>query len=191
MLSRRWDRIIENPAFGIYEFPLFTEEYCQMLTEEVNEWGNWKGLYHPDKPEGDKHYATTDVYIGELQYNQTDLFREHVDKIHRFVSPIIRNLWDWTPGWFHPSFVARYEYGTQQTALEAHSDASIVTVSVQLDDGYTGGGTFFVDQEYVTQKRVGWCQIHPGRLTHRHGAMPITSGKRHLLVTWLTDNEQQ
>ena len=50
---------------------------------------------------------------------------------------------------------------------------------------FTGGGTRFINPDVSVQGKKGWATIHPGRLTHYHEGLPITSGKRFIFVSFV------
>jgi len=37
----------------------------------------------------------------------------------------------------------------------------------------------------VASTRRGWALIHPGRLTHLHEGLPVTKGKRYIMVSFV------
>ena len=73
-----------------------------------------------------------------------------------------------------------------QKELTPHHDASTYIINIALNNKYEGGGCRFIRQNYknVGQK-VGTAVIHPGRLTHYHEALAITSGERYILISFI------
>ena len=76
-----------------------------------------------------------------------------------------------------------------QEFLRPHHDASVYTVNIALneaDTDYVGGGCRFIrQQKKLTHIPVGFSSIHPGRCTHYHEGLPITSGTRFILVSFI------
>ena len=73
-----------------------------------------------------------------------------------------------------------------QSELKAHHDASTYTLNICLSDTFEGGGCRFIRQDKtVINKKIGYCTMHPGRVTHYHEALPITSGERYILVSFV------
>ena len=49
-----------------------------------------------------------------------------------------------------------------------------------------GGGCRFVRYNCsVTQTRLGWTFMHPGRLTHYHEGLTVTGGTRYIMVSFI------
>ena len=85
------------------------------------------------------------------------------------------------------SFVVKYSMDGQKH-LRPHHDASSYTINVALNDQseYTGGGTHFIVNDYKKiGAPIGTMLIHPGRCTHYHSGLPITSGERYILVGFI------
>ena len=84
-------------------------------------------------------------------------------------------------------FVVKYEMGGQQHLSPHHDSASyslVITLNRPNID-FEGGGTRFVKQNVMTQGKKGYCTLHPGRLTHYHEGLPITKGKRFIMVSFV------
>ena len=72
-----------------------------------------------------------------------------------------------------------------QKELKPHHDAAVHTTVTCLNSEFEGGGTHFIRQKYVhNPKKRGLTSIHPGRCTHYHEGLPITSGKRYILISF-------
>jgi procollagen-lysine,2-oxoglutarate 5-dioxygenase len=86
------------------------------------------------------------------------------------------------------NFVVRYRPG-EQDHLKPHHDSSTYTMNIALnrpDEDFEGGGCRFVRYECsVTKTRKGWAMIHPGRLTHYHEGLKVTSGTRYIMVSFI------
>ena len=49
-----------------------------------------------------------------------------------------------------------------------------------------GGGCRFLRYNcQVTDTRIGWSFMHPGRLTHYHEGLPVTWGKRYIMISFI------
>ena len=83
------------------------------------------------------------------------------------------------------NFMARYTTD-KQSHLSLHHDFSHVTMVVKLNDEFDGGGTWFPKYKTLSNpKTVGTATLHPGMLTHLHGARPINAGKRYISVSFM------
>ena len=58
---------------------------------------------------------------------------------------------------------------------------------IALDTSFAqGGGCRFIRYNCsVTDLRVGWSLIHPGRLTHYHEGLYVTNGTRYIMVSFV------
>ncbi len=99
-------------------------------------------------------------------------------------------------------FVVRYRLD-EQTFLRPHHDASTYSIDLAMNErgvDFTvspnnnnkpnlhcqGGGVRYVRYNCsVLDHEVGWSLIFPGRLTHLHEGLPITSGVRYVGVAFI------
>ena len=82
-------------------------------------------------------------------------------------------------------FIVKYSMDGQKH-LEPHHDSSTYTLNLCLNNDFEGGGCRFVRQNFIlNNKNIGYACIHPGRLTHYHEGIQITSGKRLILVCFI------
>jgi predicted 2-oxoglutarate/Fe(II)-dependent dioxygenase YbiX len=72
-----------------------------------------------------------------------------------------------------------------QRDLRLHSDLSLVTGSVKLNDDYTGGDLYFPRQKFSNKDvPVGKCILFPGQVTHSHTSKELESGTKFSLTIW-------
>ena len=51
---------------------------------------------------------------------------------------------------------------------------------------FKGGGTYFPKFKHLANpKEIGMCTLHPGNITHKHGARPVTKGTRYVVVSFI------
>ncbi len=172
-----WDLMVDDLGDNIYELPLFTPKFCKeaiALAEAKDEWTI------------DRHefYPTNDVLLPELGLN--DIYNRVLDEVIRPLSIHLWNLegssWD---SFSNENFMARYTT-TRQSHLSLHHDRSHLTLVIKLNDEFSGGGTWFPKyQKLINPEVVGTSSLHPGMVTHRHGARPITMGKRYIIVSFI------
>jgi predicted 2-oxoglutarate/Fe(II)-dependent dioxygenase YbiX len=78
----------------------------------------------------------------------------------------------------------RYSMDTQRT-LGHHTDASLVTGSVKLNDDYEGATLIFPRQNVTNRDiPVGKMILFPGQVTHGHYVDPLTSGTKYSATFW-------
>jgi len=82
-------------------------------------------------------------------------------------------------------FIAKYESSGQRSLAE-HEDGSPWSFVLALNDGFSGGGTQFVELEGkpIMNASVGGAIGFCGR--NRHCGQPITSGVRYILAGFLS-----
>ena len=70
-------------------------------------------------------------------------------------------------------------------SLKLHTDASLVTGSVKLNDDYEGGILEFPRQG-ITNKDIpiGKCILFTGQVTHPHTSTELLSGVKYSLTIW-------
>ena len=172
-----YDLMIDDMDNNIYEFPLFTEKFCKeavALAETLDKWTL------------DRHefYPTNDVLLPEIGLDHI-----YMRVLREVVYPICIHLWRLDgQGWstmYSENFMARYTMD-RQSHLSLHHDFSHVTMVVKLNDEFEGGGTWFPKYKTLSNpKKVGTATLHPGMVTHLHGARPITAGKRYICVSFM------
>jgi len=162
----------------IYSFPLWTPLFCETLinaAEKANKYNNDRHAFYP----------TTDVLINDIGYGG---FWKQVLK--KYVHPLCCYVWKIDKGsdvMISEDFLIKYTPDTQ-SGLRIHNDFSLFTVCVTLNRDFEGGGTAFPRQNTKWVGEVGQATIHPGRLTHPHGGVPITKGKRFITVSFCWDD---
>jgi len=180
ILRREWELVIDEVGpqhSNVFEFPLFNQAFCDMvigLAEERNAWMT------------DRHraYPAVDVELGSLGIGEM-----YTRVIHDFVAPIAKSIWslegDWVDQPYAENFMIRYRK-EDQNHLYLHHDWSHWTMGVRLNGEFEGGGTYFQRLGMtMTPKRNGNAFIHPGMVTHRHGARPVWDGTRYILISFM------
>ena len=82
------------------------------------------------------------------------------------------------------NFIIKYSM-EKQGFLSLHHDQSVLSSVLTLNEDFEGGGTFFYRQQKTIVCKTGEMSLHPGMISHRHGAKPISSGTRYVLVSFL------
>ena len=173
--SKEWDLIIDETAQDIYSWPLLEPFFCSEIINVAEFYGKWKTDRH-------EFYPTRDMPLSDIGVDETynKILKEYVYEaaIHKW------NLEGkkWKDLKFE-NFIVKYE-PNKQAHLSLHHDSSKITAIVALNDGFEGGGTYFERQKVLLKNQVGHVSIHPGNITHRHGARPVTGGVRYTLVTF-------
>lgn len=175
---------------GIYTFPLFSETFCKEIMKLSEDYGKWsKGKDEHNDPRLGKNYyenvPTVDIQLFEL-----GLDKQWKEMVFSYIAPVAGVLYNnYKTKDINLAFVVKYHY-QDQASLAPHHDASTYTINVALNRGngidYDGGGCRFVRQNFVLKNQEpGMCSIHPGRLTAYHEGLPVTSGTRYILVSFI------
>lgn len=165
----------------VYEFPLFSEKYCDWLIEYANEKKKWK-IYAKDR-----RYGRTQVTLKRLN---PWIYNYHKQTVWKVVSIMTYGLFQFVPKTLVSSFLIKYSMGMpdKYKGMGLHHDTdSLLSMTINLNDGYNGGGLSFVrypDQVVLGQK--GWGVLFAGNPIMAHQAHPITSGERYVCVYWIS-----
>jgi hypothetical protein len=150
-----------------------TPTMCSDLIELSDKHGGWDSL------KDDKFPAR------EIRLKALGLWEEMERHWKKYLYPVIENYW-WPMEMYgmRDAFVMRYSLDTQKS-LALHTDASLVTGSVKLNDDYEGADLVFPRQNYSNKDiPVGKCLLFPGAVTHGHACTELTSGVKYSLTMW-------
>ena len=181
--TKEWDLIVDEPFINTFSFPLFTPEFCRMVREEAESSNSWTVNRH-------ENYPTTDMVLQTIGMH--DIYME---VLKEYVMPLSIYMWALEgKGWdilSSENFLARYTPDTQGH-LSIHHDMSDITCLVQLSsfDEYEGGGTYFRRQKELVKNEIGYVTLHPGNITHKHGARAVTDGTRYIIVSFMRNTER-
>ena len=155
-----------------------TESMCDSIIELSERHGGYKN------DEGD------DVPGQEIRLHEIGLSEKLEFHWKKCVAPILHEE-------FHPcnyygvrdAFIIKYTMEGQRD-LRLHSDASLVTGSVKLNDSYTGGELYFPRQDLSNKDiPVGDCILFPGQVSHPHTSKELKSGTKFSLTIWTKRNK--
>ncbi|XP_051490132.1 2-oxoglutarate and iron-dependent oxygenase domain-containing protein 2 isoform X2 [Apus apus] len=169
----------------IYRLPVFTEEFCQALVEEL------ENFEQSDMPKGRPNTMNKyGVLLNELGMDETFItpLRE------KYLRPITALLYPDLGGSAldsHKAFVVKYSLH-EDLDLSSHYDNSEVTLNVSLGKDFTEGNLYFGDFRQDPTPVPKYLEIEhvaAQGLLHRggqiHGALPIASGERWNLIVWM------
>ena len=163
----------EEVAPEILVTDFMTESQCQRYIQASERLGRW------DELDGDKFPAQ------EIRLKEIGLWKEISEQWSDKLSKICEKHW-------HPeaylglrdAFTMRYSMETQ-TELGLHTDASLFTGSVKLNNNYAGAELVFPRQEFTNKDvKVGQCILFPSMVTHGHKVLPLRGGKKYSLTMW-------
>ncbi|KAM7427333.1 Procollagen-lysine [Porites harrisoni] len=177
----------EQPCPDVFWFPIVTETFAKHLVEEMENFGDWSGGKHEDKrlSGGYENVPTDDIHMNQISFE-----REWLHFLKQYIVPVNGRIF---PGYHSEgraimNFVVKYD-PNRQYYLRPHHDSSTYTINMALSRpgiDYGGGGCRFIRYNcQVTETRIGWSFMHPGRLTHYHEGLPVTWGKRYIMVSFI------
>lgn len=173
---------VEIPHY-IYNINFFTEAFCEALIqkcEQCNTWSNGSVL-DTRLQGGIEIVPTIDIHLNQIG------FRKLWDTIlNTYIAPTISKFYlNYLTKGTNIVFVVKYDMEGMKE-LSAHHDSSSYSINVALNDTYDGGGTHFVMQnKSIIKQKKGSLTFHPGKCTHYHKGLPITSGVRYILVGFI------
>ena len=180
--TKEWELIIDEPFDNCFSMPLFTQEFCEKIREEAEHSNAWTTDRH-------EFYPTTDMLLEVIAMD-----RIYYQILHEYVMPASYHAFSLNGnGWTDmqsEDFLAKY-VPTAQGHLSLHHDASNITALVTLSnfDEYQGGGTYFSHQKKLIKEKQGYVSIHPGNITHKHGARATTKGTRYIIVSFMKNSQ--
>jgi GR25 family glycosyltransferase involved in LPS biosynthesis/glycosyltransferase involved in cell wall biosynthesis len=180
VVDKQWDLVCDEPIDHVHCVRFFSEKFCEYIREEAEATGQWTTDRH-------EFYPTTDMLLDVLGFN--DIYN---DLIIKYFMPMAINRFGldgvpWTR-MYSENFIAKYTPDTQ-AQLAIHHDASDITTLVNLskpDVEFEGGGTWFPKYKKLYRPPQGSVSIHPGNITHKHGARVVLSGSRYILVSFMS-----
>lgn len=179
---------IAQPCPDVYWFPLMKPRFCKEFIEIMEAYGEWSDGTNKD-PRLDGGYEN--VPTRDIHMKQVGLEAHWLEVLRLYIRPVQELVFT---GYFHDppraimNFVVRYK-PDEQPSLRPHHDSSTYTINVALNRpgiDYEGGGCKFIRYNCsVTDTRLGWTLMHPGRLTHYHEGLPVTKGTRYIMISFV------
>lgn len=169
---------IEEPVAGCFVFPLFSERYCKYLMDRGDKNGKW-GITESDP------YTAFEIDMNRLS---PMLFNYHKDVIcMKVINAVLSGLFNgYVTTHVQNAFLIKYTLDTCRKMDYHHDENSLVSVSINLNNKFKGGGISFIRHpEEVVCPKAGWATMFAGNPFATHRALPITEGNRYTLVYWL------
>ena len=170
------DEVGEKGHTHIFNTQFFNKNFCKEIIEAAEASDKWTHKRH-------EFYPTTDMLIETIGMDKI-----YEALLNEYIYPWAIDVWGlegkvWE-GLSSESFIIKY-IPDQQAHLSFHHDHSLITSLVTLNNEFEGGGTMFKRQKLCVKGEVGAVSLHPGNITHKHGARPITSGLRYVIVSFI------
>ena len=181
----RLKKYIKEPLKDVYTLPMFSEEFCSMFMDEVQNMEE-QFSFEPNSAELKQHQINEFV----LQENASDLYMSLMKLVISKINVVFQTIWnrDVVAGGIQ---VANYNPREITHTAWHHDSSSDITMVVPLNTGsYKGGGTEFFKRGIIDPLPNGSALIFPG-FTHLHRGLPVEEGDRYLLVFWLQSQERK
>ena len=168
-VTHKYDKLTDDILLIDY----LTPTMCDTMIELSERHGGYK----PD--EGDK------VPAQEIRLKELNLFDSISQHWENHIAPIIDEEFLNCPCYgMRDAFIIKYDMEGQRE-LSLHSDASLVTGSVKLNEEYTGGELYFPRQKFSNKDiPVGKCILFPSQVSHPHTSLMLLSGIKWSLTIW-------
>jgi predicted 2-oxoglutarate/Fe(II)-dependent dioxygenase YbiX len=155
-----------------------TPTMCEDMIRRADADGEWGSLSYDKFP------------AQEIRLKKLGLWEELQEHWNEVINPIIEHHWKPTQMYgMRDAFVMRYSLETQKE-LALHTDASLVTGSVKLNDDYEGGELIFPRQKISNKNLpIGKMLLFPGAVTHGHACTELLSGVKYSLTMWTSRYE--
>jgi hypothetical protein len=172
----------------VYQFRLFTPEFCASLIEEAEHCDRWITVLERTIAEHGALKGIDDLIEPDTSVSFEEmpgLADVYAQVIEHHVRPIVEALWVTfkLQKWDVPG-VRRFEPDVVN-AMDLHYDAETVGMIGYLSDGFEGGGTHFPRWNTVVGRSgeviVGSVVVYPGGVSHEHAALSVTAGRRYML----------
>ena len=160
-----------GPEMILIDF--MSPELCKEWIRISEEDGSWN-------PHPDDRFPSHDIHLKKLGLH--DEILQHWNKV---IAPICERYWrPYQHLDLRKAFTMKYSADTQKT-LGLHTDASLVTGSVKLNDDYEGA-TLIFPRQGVTNRDIpiGKMLLFPGQVTHGHHVDPLVSGTKYSATFW-------
>lgn len=150
-----------------------TDRQCDYLIQKSESYGNWGQM------EGDKFPAQ------EIRIRQLGLWHEYERLWHEKLGKIAEQYWvPMAHIGLRDAFTMKYTVDTQKS-LGLHTDASLVTGSVKLNEDFEGAEVVFPRQNFSNiNVPKGRCLLWPSEVTHGHYVPDLLSGTKYSLTMW-------
>lgn len=169
---------IQEPLPYTFLVPLFSDEYCDWLIEKGNEADKWCF----DNKDG---YAAFETHLKKMNPWVNSY---HEDFICLWIlNSLYKGLFGYVAEKAIKCFLIKYTTQVGYRSMDMHHDkTSLLSVSVNLNDGFKGGEMSFVRHpETKIEIPKGHALLFSGNPIQCHRANPVTEGERYVLVYWI------
>jgi len=171
---------VQQPLPDVYTMPLFTQEFCNMMLDEIKNMHNDFGF--EVNPNEDLLRQIPEITLHD---RCPELFNNMWSVVLNYLNPVFMSIWQRYAGRPGSIQIANYNLADKEQGAWHHDTSADISVVVPLNTGeYEGGGTEFHGRGVVDPLPSGHALFFPS-FTHLHRGLPVQKGDRYLLVFWL------
>ena len=174
---------------------VISDDFCKQIIEEYDEPDDWKPGTINDY-EVNEYRKCEVVYLSQDETLERNLkTRKKIDqKLYKIINDLLEKYlkkYD-SLGYVQIKedtgyMLLRYKTGDY---VKKHVDTSsdqhrTLSCSLILNDDYQGGEISFFDGEVKPNLKKGDLLIFPSSFTYPHQVLPVTSGTRYSIITWI------
>ena len=170
-----------------------SHEFCDEILKEYKKDEYVEGTINDN--ERSRHRKCDVVYISNYDTIEKSFQkRRSIDnRIYKIIHDKIDRYLDiYAPMWFNMKGDTGYQLIKYKTGdfVTEHIDTSggesrILSCSLLLNDDYKGGELAFFNKRYKHKGSKGDLVIFPSSFTYPHEVLPVKSGTRYSIVTWI------
>ena len=173
----RIDVGFDHPIRTIRSYHVVSPKDCSRLIAAAEDYainhGGWTKKRHKEAP-------TTDIPFDLLGGENRAMYQKWKEKwTKKVIRPLLFRDYNARFISYEDLFLVRYTVDTQ-SSLKIHRDGTIISFVLQLNDDFTGGGTYIQSIDKTLRHSTGDLCIHSGWFFH--GAKPVISGARYVLI---------
>lgn len=164
---------------SIYAVKFLRPEYCKLLIQVAERYGDWDSKSKGDYGKG----MTLPIdFLPRLQKTYTEM-------VKKYLFPCASKLFPtFNPTHHDEVYILRYRSdNSKQQSMDVHYDGEPLACILTLNSEFKGGGTYYPKWNYVAKVTPGTMMLYPGGLSHLHGGRKITDGKRYVMLHALYD----
>lgn len=173
-----YTKTFNNRFVQRYRCQLIDNNFCNTIIEEANNYASLNKW----NDDGFKNFKTYGIEFDKLENIHSHFVKEYISKIFNYI----------ISAYSIPNFVnfdltalniTKYSQDLKP-GLEIHADGAFLTFIIALNHytEYTGGETYFNDGTQTVLNK-GEMLVHCGKIPH--GANPVISGERYILIGFI------
>ncbi|MFM7423690.1 MAG: prolyl hydroxylase family protein [Elainella sp.] len=89
------------------------------------------------------------------------------------------------PGQFYKRHIDNLLLGSRFEELEQGIPTRDISIVGYLNDGFSGGETYFDRQDIKVTPQTGAVLVFPAGFTHPHASLPLLQGEKYAFTSWL------